>query len=61
MVDWLIKNKEWFFSGIGVALLSWLVAWIFHRKNELGQSQSSGSNSVNLQAGNDINIGSKDD
>ncbi len=61
MIDWLVKNKEWFFSGAGVLLLTWLGTWIFGRKKELGQSQSSGSNSVNLQAGKDINISSKND
>ena len=61
MIDWLVNNKEWFFSGVGVLILTWLGAWLFHRKKELGQSQSSGPNSINIQAGNDVKIGSKND
>lgn len=51
-VDWLIANKEWVFSGIGVMLLGLFIgrsAW---------QRQRSGDNSTNNQAGRDINVGS---
>jgi hypothetical protein len=61
MFEWLVSNKEWIFSGVGVALVSWLFVWLFRRKDRVGQRQSSGKNSVNIQAGNDIRIDSKDD
>lgn len=60
MVEWLLKNKEWLFSGVGVALVAPLV-WLLRRKDGVGQRQSSGSKSVNIQAARDVHIGSKDD
>ena len=35
MVNWLIENKEWFFSGVGVSILIGiigLVKYIFNKK-----------------------------
>jgi hypothetical protein len=63
-MEWLEKNKEWIFSGIGVAIIGWIGAWIFLRqKPEKGgnkkQSQRSGSNSINIQAGDNIHLGDK--
>jgi hypothetical protein len=31
MIEWITDNKEWLFSGIGVALLSALVGWLLRR------------------------------
>jgi len=59
MIDWLIKNKEWFFSGLGVTIISIVVGLIFREKSSL--SQKSGNNSINYQAGESINIGNKND
>jgi len=53
MIDVLIKNKEWVFSGIGVAAISWL----FFRgtnKSVKKMSQKSGNNSTNIQVGGDM-------
>lgn len=59
MIDWLIKNKEWFFSGLGVTIISIVVGLIFREKSSL--SQKSGNNSINYQAGESINIGNNND
>ena len=36
MTEWLMENEvwEWVFSGIGVALLGWLVARLRHSKKD---------------------------
>ena len=34
MIDWLLKNKEWVFSGVGVAMLiaaATAIKWFWHR------------------------------
>ena len=57
LLDYILRNKEWIFSGVGVALLGW-VAYLWRRKRttSLSQRQSSGSNSTNIQAGRDATI-----
>jgi predicted tellurium resistance membrane protein TerC len=65
-MEWLIKNKEWVFSGIGVAVLAWIGGWLFLRsKSETArkqkQIQRSGDNSINIQAGGNIHWGDKID
>lgn len=54
ILDWITANSHWLFSGIGVFVLSCL-AWLFRSKRSL-QKQSSGPNSVNIQAGGDVKI-----
>jgi len=61
MIVWLAKNKEWVFSGAGVFVVSVIVALLFRRSDNGKQNQSSGANSVNIQAGKDIHIGQKND
>ena len=60
MLDWLLRNKEWVFSGAGVAAIVGIIGWIRSKRHDgsaLHQSQRSGSNSTNIQAGRDVNIG----
>jgi hypothetical protein len=57
--SWLTDNKDWVFSGIGVAVMGLLCRWLFARKKS-AQTQMSGNNSTNIQAGGDIHIGAKD-
>lgn len=59
MLKWILNNKDWIFSGIGVSVIAGLMAWVARRKNKPTQKQSSGSGSVNIQAGRDIDIGPK--
>lgn len=58
MVDWLVANREWLFSGALVAIPIAVIGWVAARKRNRGsQVQRSGRNSLNVQAGGDINIG----
>lgn len=60
MIDWIIENKEWVFSGVGVALISGII-WMIKAKRvrsktcaSVKQHQRSGSNSTNIQAARDV-------
>ncbi|SHM37269.1 hypothetical protein [Fibrobacter sp. UWB7] len=61
ILDFIAKNKEWIFSGIGVFFLSLLITFAIyfikgHKKGGSSQSQKSGKNSVNLQSKGSITI-----
>ncbi|MCR9942007.1 hypothetical protein [Vibrio owensii] len=58
----LLENYEWVFSGIGVAVLGAVIA--IRRSNtgnSLSQSQKSGANSTNIQAGGNVEFTQKND
>lgn len=59
-MNWLIENKEWLFSGIGVSVILFIIS-LLNKKTGLKQEQKSGANSTNYQSGRDIKIGSKND
>ncbi|MET0529370.1 MAG: hypothetical protein ABW003_13730 [Microvirga sp.] len=66
IIDWISSNKEWFFSGIGVAIFSaiGIFAKIIMNKKDKNlsgnnQYQKSGSYSRNVQIGT-INKNVKD-
>lgn len=52
MLDYLSTNKEWIFSGIGVAVASWIFVKLFGSKS--GMSQKGGDNSTNIQVGGNV-------
>lgn len=56
-MQWILDNKEWLFSGIGVLIISVFLGFIFRKKTDIKQTQKSGKNSTNYQSGRDINIG----
>lgn len=60
-MEWILSNKEWLLSGIGITIPSMLFAWFLQKKKRAAQTQSqrSGNNSTNLQAGRDITTGKK--
>jgi hypothetical protein len=47
-MNWIIDNKEWFFSGLGTAILMWVLAALFSGKSKNKQIQKSGKNSTNI-------------
>lgn len=53
MLDYLIANKEWIFSGIGVAVFSWL---LFKSSGKSSMSQNGGDNSTNIQVGGNVTL-----
>ena len=59
-MQWLLTNKEWIFSGIGVSIIGVLISLFFSRKKP-SQSQKSGDHSENYQAGGNISIGDRND
>ena len=53
-MQWIIDNKEWLLSGLGIAIAA--AIWkIFFGKKEL--SQKSGDQSTNIQAGGNVDVG----
>jgi hypothetical protein len=62
-MQWLIDNKEWVFSGIGVFVLSLFLQFLFNKKESksIKQKIKSGKNSINIQAGGDVKFDKKDD
>ncbi|WP_373330684.1 hypothetical protein [Salmonirosea aquatica] len=56
-MNWIIDNKEWIFSGIGVFIIGIVITFMTReRKNKsVKMKQKSGSNSKNIQIGGDYN------
>lgn len=54
-MEWLMQNKEWVLSGIGVAIPIAIISWILAKRG-LKQKQKGGKASTNIQAGGDIKI-----
>lgn len=57
-MDWLIKNKEWLFSGIAITVPLAIAGWLLSIKSNK-QVQKSGKGSTNIQVGGSINIKEK--
>lgn len=53
MIEWLEKNKEWFFSGAGVAVIAFIIGII---KKVLNRSKSKNKNTQTVKAGNGSEI-----
>lgn len=58
MIDWVIENKEWAFSGFAIAVPLFMLGLLFS-KGKKRLSQKSGDNSINLQANGDIKLKKK--
>lgn len=57
IIELILKNREWLFSGAGVAVLGLLIRVLTKRRRKLqGQSIQSGNGSVNIQAGRDVKV-----
>lgn len=55
-MQWIIDNKEWIFSGVGISILSILIRLFTKRKTKnITMKQKSGANSTNIQIGGDYN------
>lgn len=66
MIQWFIDNKEWVFSGVGVAVATFLLTLILNRKKSSKDKHASniqigGDGSNNYQSHGDMIIGSNND
>lgn len=61
-MQWIIDNAQWVFSGIGVFVLGLFIAFL-KRENTATtkQKQKSGNNSINIQAGGNVEFNKKSD
>jgi len=61
LITWVIDNKEWLFSGVGLLVVAWVVRHIFKKKTYASSTQTirSGDSSTNIQAGRDAKIVTK--
>lgn len=65
IIDWLITNKEWLFSGAGIYIISSIMSllaiffsiFLFRRKTKFSQNANSKDNSLIIQGGRDISVG----
>ena len=61
-MNWIINNYQWFFSGLGTFMISIFISIIIRKKSsksikkKIVQSQKTGDNSINFQAGRDVKI-----
>lgn len=58
ILNWIIENKDWIFSGIGVTVLG-IVGYFIKRKfdkRKPSQTITSGDYSNNIQGGKDVNV-----
>lgn len=61
IVEWLKSNYQWFFSGLGVVIISGVIGLLVTKNGgRVTQKQRSGSGSTNYQAGGNMTIGSPD-
>jgi len=58
MIQWIVTNKEWIFSGIGIAAIA--AGLKFFSKDKGAINQKIGNNSTGIQAGRDVNLKFKD-
>lgn len=59
-MDWLIANKEWVFSGVGLFVIS-TISTLFVKTKNKNQVQKVGNNSTAIQVGRDLKIGDTND
>lgn len=62
VIEWFAGNYKWVFSGIGLIVFSAIFS-LFKRSrtNGISQKQRSGNNSINIQAGNNVEFTKKND
>ncbi len=57
-MNWILDNKEWVFSGIGVFVLGIVGSWLYRRSraSSINQTQTSGTRSKNYQSAGDLSV-----
>lgn len=59
IIEFLVNNKEWIFSGIGVFLLGGIAAFIKGRIRSKKASNSNNYTQINLNGGSGMQIGTQ--
>jgi hypothetical protein len=59
LVTYVVENKDWIFSGIGVLAITWLLTALKKSRPSAKQTINSGAKSKNVQALGNINISTK--
>jgi hypothetical protein len=59
LITYVVENKEWIFSGIGVLAISWLLTTLKKSRSSVKQTINSGARSKNVQTLGDITITTK--
>ena len=54
MIEFLQKNYEWVFSGIGSGVVFWILGYWQGSRKAIDQKQEIGSNSTAIQVGRDL-------
>jgi len=49
IINWVVENKEWFFSGIGVTVLLGIIAFV----RKLFRKESKGEKEIRIEQKND--------
>ena len=52
LIAYILTNKEWIFSGVGILILGWIINLLFSKPKDNSKitfEQNSGSNSTNIQ------------
>ncbi|MGR6503505.1 MULTISPECIES: hypothetical protein [unclassified Shewanella] len=58
----LVDHYQWVFSGAGIAVLGGMIAFFKKKKSSgITQTQKSGANSLNIQAGKNVEFTQKND
>ncbi|WP_143518709.1 hypothetical protein [Pseudomonas lundensis] len=63
LINYIVENTSWIFSGIGIFALSGLIALIKFRNREKGNSQTQNisGGSTGYQSGKNINLNKKNE
>lgn len=57
IMTFLIDNKEWLFSGAGIAVIALIGRFLFKKRQAAStQSIRSGDGSTNIQSGGDVKV-----
>lgn len=57
-MEWILNNKDWIFSGIGVVVVGWILNLIFKKEKQVepvSNNNNNNSNIVNINVGDTSN------
>jgi PleD family two-component response regulator len=58
-MEFISNNYEWIFSGIGIAVLGWLILFFSNKKKKETQTTLTSTNSNSITINNNLNSGDK--